>query len=301
MIAKNILWLAMGVTSLAIAGDRFEVRRPGAQRTLKVAIYGDSIASGFNRTCPICGISGGPYGEHFARNLSAALNVNIEGWNDAHMGDEARQIYAQIRKGEREVAQADYLLIDGGGNDFLQHTKRNMCAEPIFREAAAEVDEQFELISAFVAQHKKRGARASYINMYYPLVDRYRDEFCPALGRNVHDHFFAQFIEANYAIQMRARAHGIEVVDVFSRMNCTEADHNGNGILDTRECAFQWGESLESYKFRLITLYEQGVIHDISQKRDAGGTPLDLLQRDDTHPNRHGHAFIGDLIGELGF
>ncbi len=283
------------------AGRRFEVDRAGAVGSAKVALYGDSIASGFNSACIFCGVRGGSYGVYFSQALSSSTNVAVRGWNDAHAGHESSQIYREITKNQEEISRSDYVIVNGGGNDFLKILRGDFCLESVWRRQTDMVKTQFQNIANFLATNKKPGGKVRFVNMYYPLMNEYREKTCLFLNRSAHEVFLPYMIEANYHIQKAAERYGYKVADAFADLNCDDMDNNRNGVTDVNECRYQPGESLASYQFRLKTLDRDGVIRDPIEKRDRSGGYLDLMQRDNTHPNPAGHERIGLLISKLGY
>lgn len=292
-------WFTMPSAWAMGAGRDYYVNN-GSSNEWTVVSYGDSIPQGF---CGI-GCSMPSYVEYFTHlnpvNLGKSQGININGAIKAVAGMEAYQIWEQIQMSAELAEEADLILVDACGNNFLpaRKTFRGTCEGQVLHRALKNCKDGMESILRALHQlGKSKGSRIRVMNLYYPGVNDDRADQCDDGVQNF-DAFLSVLAESNWHTCDSARQMGIPCADAFAAFNAADIDSTGEGISDREKLSWIPGESLSDYRHRITSTYRD-LITDPRQKKTKTGT-INLMQSDNTHPNKKGHSLIGQVHLELG-
>ncbi len=244
-----------------------------------IVAFGDSIVAGYNSEGGGLHIPGGNLVQRFQQRLQATTTETVTAQNLAFPGLTSSQIVKALSLGKKDAADATYLILDAGGNDYL-HLKKE--------DKVCDADAWQDALSGFKTNWDKLVDRAREINpktelrtlgLYFPLADQFRGVVCnAATGLTAYDLFLPVLIETNYEICSTSLLHGGRCVDLFAEFNCS--------AVNRELCQWRDVDTLASYRARIMLLNSQ--IEDPSKG--------DWVQKDGIHPNSKGHARIADLF-----
>jgi lysophospholipase L1-like esterase len=259
-------------------------RAPAAER---VIAFGDSIMAGWNGELKSLFIPGGNLFQRFEQVIGTATGSLVSGRNYAFPGLDSGQIITSLAVGTLDAATATYLLLDAGGNDFLaaRHGGQRF-------EGACNAEGYARALTRFKANWSALLERARAINpraelrtlgLYFPLINQYRNVNCGAApglarARTAYELFLPVMLEVNYTICSTTTEHRGQCADLLAEFNCAPSLR--------RQCQWRDGESLASYRGRLLKLVDR-----LQDPEDLG-----WLQKDHIHPNSRGHRRISELL-----
>ncbi|MEZ4815833.1 MAG: SGNH/GDSL hydrolase family protein [Bdellovibrionota bacterium] len=253
---------------------------------LKVASFGDSVASGFNSSFWLKKVEGGTYADHFGSWYNQSYDYSVRVRNIAAAGFTLEQIFnSLINRNANRIREADLIFLEGGGNNFLDlnHKKYiDLCKPENFYPTLEKAKSDFFSMMNDVQRYKKPTSRVRVLGIYYPLMNESRTRACvlKSLAPSVHVSFTNALADFNWFLASESKRRGFTYVDTFSRLNCTQKNWSA--------CKPTNYKSLSSYKNKLIELDRLGIL------RDPGD--LGWLQKDRIHPNIYGHSLISWAI-----
>jgi lysophospholipase L1-like esterase len=254
---------------------------------LQIASFGDSIASGFNSSFWLTKVKGGTYADHLGKWYSGEYNRSVVVRDLAWAGFTLGQILGAIRKDHTsKMKTADYIFLEGGGNDFLDlYSEKyiDLCKPENFYPTLDNAKNDFLSIINDADKYKKNSAKVRVLGIYYPLVHETRLRKCvlrDSTAPSVHHAFLNAMSKFNWFLAKEARKRGYVYVDNFAHLNCEKKDW--------AKCKLTSSMSEAEYTAKVYDLDETNTLKD----------PGDLgwLQKDRVHPNTSGHDLIGWVI-----
>ncbi|TVR91939.1 MAG: hypothetical protein EA418_13725 [Wenzhouxiangellaceae bacterium] len=289
----------IGIDALALDGtvpqnSAYNVLRDGAQDTLRIVAYGDSIVAGYISPTTIAERSS----THVAAEYAAVLwGQNIEVRRRAQSGAVASAIYNRIVN-DTSFMQTNSTVgvhVVMCGNDYLQARTAfaGQTGQCSFDELAAALDTCLNFTGQaidYVNQNAGPNARLKIIgNLYYPGFDA-DDELTnctsPDTGQPLNrrdDVFLSIIAESNWETCTMAVENGWICADNFAELMTADFDSNGDGMIDSESVRFIPGEPLEDYVERILAANQAGLLRDANFKQIAPGATVSYLLSDDTH------------------
>lgn len=254
---------------------------------VKVASFGDSVASGFNSSFWLTKVKGGTYADHFGRWYNETTDYSIRVRNIAQAGFKLDQILLSLLITNRDrIQEADLIFLEGGGNDFLDLNKQkfiDLCKPENFYPTVDKAKKDFLKMMNDVSKYKKNTSKVRVLGIYYPLVHETRTRPCVlrnSVAPSVHASFLKALSEFNWFLSQEAKKRGFTYVDTFAHLNCAQKDW--------KTCKPTTYSSQKIYEAKLFALDNNKVL------RDPGD--LGWLQKDRVHPNTSGHNLISWAI-----
>ncbi len=253
---------------------------------LKVASFGDSVASGFNSSFWFSKVNGGTYADHYGRWYNDSYDYSVRVRNIAQAGFTLDEILLKLFITNRDrIQEADLILLEGGGNDFLDlNAAKNidLCKAENFRATLDKAKKNFLTMMHEVSHYKKASARVRVLGIYYPLVHETRARPCvlKSFSPSVHASFIKALSQFNWFLASESKKRGFTYVDTFAHLNCAQKDW--------KSCKPTSYTSVAAYEKKLFELDKFKILKD----------PGDLgwLQKDRVHPNTYGHNLISWAI-----
>lgn len=307
------LWAAgAGATTIA-QNSSWTVTRPGATQTFRVVAYGDSIFAGYINVLSVCRRAA-PHvaGEYCA----AATGQNWEIIRRCQSGATASQIYLNrlttaTDRAFMQTPNTRIVTFEMCGNDYLQarsnfRSSTGTCSYAGLTAALNNCKQYTQLAMQYInAQAHPNTKLKVVMNLYYPGFDADNAySSCtdpvngdPANGFRVHMRtlFLPLLAESNWWTCHYAEQHGFECADAFAAYMARDYDSNGDGQIDSDAIRYRKGESLESYRSRILAL--SGTLRDSNFKMVNATTTYDYLLSDDTHPTYEGPTGFSGTTG----
>lgn len=278
----------------AAAGSQSKTLRPsdGTFTTTRVnAAFGDSIAAGF---CGLfCRLDS--YAVFYGQDVANGLDAQVDYRGRAQSGEIMSQIAARIANNLADVRAADYITLEGCGNDFLD-------ARSSFRGQADCTDEtvlasaldacRTNMIKALdtIASNKKAGAKVRVMLLYYPGIADDRSRTC---GSNTHfDIFLDYLLEAGWTTCNEAWRRGFECADGLAAFNAADVDTalDADGLVDADQVRINKATDADNFPAYYDRVQPQrAILTDANTKRTGASTVVDFLQNDNVHPTTAGH------------
>jgi cysteine-rich repeat protein len=310
ILATTGLLAASANASTIAQNSAWNVTRPGAPATpFRIVAYGDSIFAGYTGATSIAQ-RGGPHvtGEY----LAALTGRNVEIRRRCQSGATASGIYSRINSSTDRAFMQDantrIVMFEMCGNDYLQarssfRSASGTCNYTGLNSAgstcASFTEQAMQNINTFANANTQLKI---VMNLYYPGFDADNGySTCtdpvngdPANGFRVHMRtlFLPRLIESNWNTCHLAEQYGFLCSDAFANYMARDYDSNADGIVDSDAIRYVKGESLASYKARVLAL--ASTLRDSNFKLVNSTTTFDYIQSDDTHP-----TFEGSTAGTL--
>lgn len=273
----------------------WNVQRTGAQDTLRVVAYGDSIKAGYTNVTTIARRAS----THVAAEYGAALwGQNIEVRRRAQSGAVAQGIFNRINSAaDRAFMQSSNTIgidIAMCGNDYLQArssfvSQSGTCNYDVLQTALNNcvfwTEEAIKNVNEFAHPNVKLKVIG---NLYYPGYDS-DDQLTscsdPDTGAPVNrrDRFLPLIAESNWRTCALAEEYGWVCADNFAEYMAADYDSNDDGEIDNEFIRYQSGESLDDYLARILYAYQAGLLRDSNFKATEPGTTVGYLLSDNTH------------------
>jgi lysophospholipase L1-like esterase len=267
----------------------------GTSTTTRVyAAFGDSIAAGY------CGIfcRNESFAVRHARSVAQAFDATVSYRGRAVSGDLMSAIADEIFAFRSDVAAADFIAVDGCGNDYLDarsaYRNQTSCTnETVLANALSTCHTQLVRALDTIAANKKASATVVVMNLYYPGVNNDKGRAC---GTGSHfDVFLDYLVESNWITCTEALARGFDCADAFAGFNAPDFDSDGDGQIDSDEVRFDPISDIDDFDgyYSRIVLQNKHLIRDANTKQISASQTVDYLLSDDTHPTNAGHTRIG--------
>ncbi|MEZ4363398.1 MAG: SGNH/GDSL hydrolase family protein [Kofleriaceae bacterium] len=298
-IVFSVATITALTSSAFAAGSESRTLRPsdGTWTTTRVnTAFGDSIAAGY------CGIfcRTDSYAVRYGRTVANSLDASVSYRGRAQSGDVMSQIASKIRNNLTDLRAADYITIEGCGNDFLNARKSYRNQSSCTNEtvlASALTTCHTNLVSALdtIAANRKAGSKVVVMSLYYPGMNSDKSRICG--GDRHFDIFLDYIVEANWNMCNEAWARGFECADGLAAFNAADVDTSldADSTPDIDQVRINRAtdeDNFGAYYDRVIAA--KAVLTDANTKRTGTSTVVDYLQSDDVHPTAAGHQRLAD-------
>ncbi|HWN66802.1 MAG TPA: SGNH/GDSL hydrolase family protein [Haliangium sp.] len=261
--------------------------------TRTYSAFGDSIAAGY------CGIfcRTDSFSVRHARDVANRFDATVSYRGRAVSGDLMSQIADEVSIYRSEVATADFIAIDGCGNDYLDargsFRNQTTCAETVLATALDTCHTNLVRALNTIAANKKPTATVVVMNLYYPGVNADKSRTCSTGGTHF-DVFLDYIVESNWIACTEALARGFDCADAFAGFNAADFDTDGDGLVDSNEIRFDPISDIDDFNnyYTRIVINNKHLIKDANLKQVSPTSTADYLQSDDTHPTAAGHTRI---------
>jgi len=278
----------------AAAGSQSKTLRPadGTFTTTRVtAAFGDSIVAGY---CGLfCRLDS--YGVFYSQDIANGLDASVDFRGRAQSGEIMSQIATRVANNAADIRAADYIVLEGCGNDFLdaRSTYRGQADCTNETALASALDTcRTNMVKALntIASNKKATARVRIMALYYPGVADDRSRTC---GSNTHfDIFLDYLLEAGWTTCNEAWLRGFECVDGLAAFNAADVDTavDADTLVDSGQIRINEATDADNFPAYYDRVQPQrAIITDANTKRTGTSTVVDFLQNDNTHPTTAGH------------
>lgn len=303
----RLLMIVVGVVMFAAATPRAAEAAAGSQSlTLKPSdgtsttsrielVLGDSIAAGY---CGLfCRLDS--YAVYYGRSIANGLDAQVDYRGHAQSGEVMSQISSRTTSNVASVKVADYITLEGCGNDFLDarsdyRDQSNCTDESVLQTALDNCRTYMVKTLDTIAANKKAGGKVRVMSLYYPGLATDRGKTCN--GTSHFDIFLDYLLEADWTMCNEAWKRGFECVDGLATMNAADVDTNldTDTLVDAAQVKINKAtdrDNFDAYYNRVHAVRQ--ILTDAHQKRTTATTTVDFLQSDDTHPTAAGHTRLG--------
>jgi lysophospholipase L1-like esterase len=304
-IARFALVLAIVVVfhgrADAAAGAQSLTLNPsdGSFTTTRVqTIFGNSIAAGF------CGLfcRNDSYTVRYGRQVANARDARVSYRGKAVSGEVMSQIAGRIESSSNsaDLAAADYVMLEGCGNDFLDargtfRGQSNCTDETPLANALATCKTQIVRALNAISARKKPTALVQVMALYYPGLNGDKGRSCNGLSH--FDIFLDYLLEANWFTCNEAFKRGFKCVDGLAAFNAADVDTalDPDTQVDAAQIRLTEAEDREDFPGYYSRVQDnKAVLTDANTKRVSATQTVDYLINDDTHPTNAGHARLAD-------
>jgi lysophospholipase L1-like esterase len=298
---SHLLAIVIGVATLTAvtssaqaAGSQSLTLRPadGTSTTTRVnTAFGDSIAAGY---CGIfCRLDS--YAVYYGRRVADAKDAQVSYRGRAQSGDLMSAIANRVANNLTDLRAADYITIEGCGNDFLDARSsfrgQSSCTNETVLATALDTCRS-NLIRALntIAANRKAGSQVVVMSLYYPGMNSDKGRACN--GGTHFDVFVDYIAEANWTMCNEAWARGFKCADGLASFNAADVDTtlDADSTPDIDQVRINQAtdqNNFPAYYNRILA--NKAVLTDANTKRTGASTVVDFLQSDDTHPTAAGH------------
>ncbi len=305
IIVGAALTAASSGTANAAAGSESRTLRPsdGSSTTTRVSLaLGDSIVAGY---CGIfCRLDS--YGVFYSQDIANGLDAQVDFRGRAQSGEVMSQIATRTANNVASIRVADYIVLEGCGNDFLNarstYRGQSDCTnENVLATALDTCNTNMRRTLDTIAANKKANARVRVMFLYYPGVAADKARRC---GANTHfDIFLDYLLEAGWTTCNEAWNRGFECVDGFAAFNAADVDTNldADNLIDSDQIRINEDTDADNFpNYYNRVQASKAVIGDANTKRTGTNTTADFLQGDDTHPTTAGHRRLAAEHTDVG-
>jgi lysophospholipase L1-like esterase len=298
--------------ALSVAGGRAEAGAGAQSLTLNPTdgtytvtriqtTYGDSIAAGY------CGIfcRNDSLTVRYGRHVANARDARVTYQGKAVSGEVMSQIAGRV-VADTTLGSADYITIEGCGNDFLNarstyRDSSNCAVETPLANALATCKTQVVRALTDIAARRKAGSVVQVMALYYPGVNSDKGRICN--GMSHFDIFLDYIAEANWFTCNEAWKRGFKCMDGLAAFNAADFDTtlDADTAVDAAQLRMSQAVDANNFAGYYSRLYEsRAVITDANTKRTSSTTTVDYLLSDDTHPTNLGHQRLADEMAAQG-
>lgn len=297
-ILAGLALIALSPTDAhAAAGSQSKTLQPsdGSSSSSRISVaFGDSIVAGY---CGLfCRLDS--YGIYYGRDIANAKDATVAYRGRAQSGEVMSQIVSKIQNNLSDLRAADYVTIEGCGNDFLNarssYRNQSDCGnENVLANALDTCQAQTIRALDLIAANKKPSAKVVVMNLYYPGMNNDKGRSCN--GGSHFDVFIDYLVESNWSTCNEAWARGFSCVDGLAAFNAADVDTalDADSAVDIEQVRINRAtdeDNFPAYYDRVLA--NRAVLTDANAKRTTTGT-ADYLQSDDTHPTAAGHQRLG--------
>jgi len=266
------------------------------------ATYGDSIAAGY------CGIfcRNDSLTVRYARHVANARDARVDYRGRAVSGDVMTSIADEIFSYVSDLRAADYVTLEGCGNDFLDarstyRSASNCADESPLANALATCKSQMVRALDKIALERKAGSTVQIMALYYPGINSDKSRICN--GMNHFDIFLDYIAEANWFTCNEAWKRGFKCMDGIAAFNAADFDTtlDADTAVDNAQIRLDPAIDTNNFAGYYSRIYgNRAVLTDANTKRTTATTTVDYLLSDDTHPTNAGHQRLADEMAALG-
>ncbi len=285
---------AFSSSALAAAGSESRTLNPsdGTYTTTRVVTaFGDSIVAGY------CGLfcRSDSYGVYYGRAVANARDAQVSYRGRAQSGEVMSQIADRVSSNLTDLRAADYITIEGCGNDFLDarssYRNQSDCTnETVLATALDRCRTNMVRALNTIAANRKAGSQVLVMSLYYPGLNSDKGRTCGSLKH--FDVFIDYLLEANWTMCNEAWARGFKCVDGMAAFNAADVDTtlDADTTPDINQVRINQATDAGNFaNYYNRVLASKAVLTDANTKRTGTSTTADYLQSDDTHPTSAGH------------
>jgi lysophospholipase L1-like esterase len=294
ILVSVVMLIAASAQSADAAGSQSKTLRPsdGTSTTTRVSVaLGDSIVAGY---CGLfCRLDS--YGVLHAQAVANGLDAQVDFRGRAQSGEIMSQIASRVASNVTNIRAADYIVLEGCGNDFLnaRNTYRgqaNCNDETALATALDACNTNMVRALNTIAANKKANAKVRVMFLYYPGLNDDRARTC---GANRHfDIFLDYLLEAGWTTCNEAWKRGFECIDGLAAFNAADVDTNldTDTLVDASQIRINRATDADNFPAYYDRVQPQrAVMTDANVKRITATTTADYLQGDNVHPTTAGH------------
>jgi lysophospholipase L1-like esterase len=261
-----------------------------------VTTFGDSIAAGY------CGIfcRNDSLTVRYARHVANARDARVSYRGKAVSGEVMSQIAGRVETNLTDLRAADYVTIEGCGNDFLDarstfRSSSNCTNESPLANALATCKTQMLRALDKIALERKAGSMVQVMALYYPGVNSDKSRSCN--GMSHFDIFLDYITEANWFTCNEAWKRGFKCTDGIAAFNAADVDTalDADTAVDAAQIRINQATDANNVAGYYSRVFDnKAVITDANTKRVSASSTVDYLLSDDTHPTNAGHQRLAD-------
>jgi lysophospholipase L1-like esterase len=293
--------------AIVVAGGRAEAAAGAQSKTINptdgtytttrvVTTFGDSIAAGY------CGLfcTNDSLTVRYAKAVANARDARVDYRGRAMSGEVMSQIAGRIESNLTDLKAADYITLEGCGNDFLDarstyRGQSNCTAETPLANALATCKTQVVRALNTIAANKKAGATVQVMALYYPGVNNDKGRLCNGMS---HFEIFLDYLaEANWFTCNEAWKRGFKCTDGVAAFNAADVDTtlDADSLVDAGQIRMSQATDYNNFAgYYSRVMDNKAVITDANTKRVSASSTVDYLLSDDTHPTNAGHQRLAD-------
>lgn len=264
--------------------------------TRVVTTFGDSIAAGY------CGIwcRNDSLTVRYARHVANGRDARVSYRGRAMSGEVMSQIAGRVESNLTDLRAADYITIEGCGNDFLDarstfRGSSNCADESPLANALATCKTQMVRALNKIATERKAGSMVQVMALYYPGVNSDKSRTCN--GMSHFDIFLDYLAEANWFTCNEAWKRGFKCTDGLAAFNAADVDTalDADTAVDAAQIRISEAADFNDFAGYYSRVFDnKAVITDANTKRVSASSTVDYLLSDDTHPTNAGHQRLAD-------
>lgn len=264
--------------------------------------FGNSIAAGF------CGLfcRNDSYTVRYGRLVANARDARVSYRGRAVSGEVMSQIAGRIDGNRADLAAADYVTLEGCGNDFLSarstfRGQSNCSDESPLAGALATCKTQVVRALDAIAAGKKPGAVVQVMALYYPGLNADKGRSCN--GMSHFDVFLDYLLEANWFTCNEAWRRGFKCMDALAAFNAADVDTalDADGEVDAAQIRISEAADRDDFGGYFSRVQDhKDVLTDANTKRVSATSTVDYLLGDDTHPTVAGHTRLASETAAQG-
>lgn len=303
MLVLAVLVVTQGRADAA-AGFQSLTLNPGdgSSTTTRVqTTFGNSIAAGF------CGIfcRNDSYTVRYGRLVANARDARVSYRGRAVSGEVMSQIAGRIESNTADLTAADYITLEGCGNDFLDarstfRGQSNCTNETPLANALATCKTQIVRALDTIAARKKPTAVVQVMALYYPGVNADKGRTCN--GMTHFDIFLDYILEANWFTCNEAFRRGFKCMDAIAAFNAADIDTalDSDAQVDAGQVRLSEADRDNFAGYYSRVQDNKAVLTDANTKRVSATSTVDYLLGDDTHPTVAGHTRLANETAAQG-
>jgi lysophospholipase L1-like esterase len=283
----------------AAAGSESRTLNPsdGTYTTTRiVTAFGDSIAAGY------CGLfcRNSSLTVRYAQRVANARDARVDYRGRAISGILMSDIADEVAYNLTDLRAADYVTIEGCGNDFLDargtYRDSSTCTnEAPLANALATCKTQMVRALDKIALERKAGSIVQVMALYYPGLNSDKSRTCN--GMSHFDIFLDYIAEANWFTCNEAWKRGFKCTDGLASFNAADVDTalDADTTVDAAQIRISQAVDANNFAGYYSRVYDnKAVLTDANTKRLSATTTVDYLVSDDTHPTNAGHQRLAD-------
>lgn len=297
--------VAAGSRAEAAAGYQSKTINPsdGTYTTTRVVTtFGDSIAAGY------CGLfcTNDSLTVRYAKAVANARDARVDYRGRAVSGEVMAEIVGEIQGNLTDLRAADYVTLEGCGNDFLDardtyRGQSNCTEEAPLANALATCKTQMVRALDTIAANRKAGSTVQVMVLYYPGVASDKGRSCN--GMSHFDVFLDYLAEANWFTCNEAWKRGFKCTDGLAAFNAADVDTtlDADTLVDAAQIRINQATDQNNFAGYYSRIQDnKAVISDANTKRVSATSTVDYLISDDTHPTNAGHQRLADETAAQG-
>jgi lysophospholipase L1-like esterase len=215
-------------------------------------------------------------------------------------GEIMSEIAGRVESNLTDLRAADYVTLEGCGNDFLDarstYRSSSSCTnEAPLANALATCKAQMVRALDKIALERKAGSIVQIMALYYPGINSDKSRNCN--GMSHFDIFLDYLSEANWFTCNEAWKRGFKCTDGLAAFNAADVDTALDADTDVDAAQIRMSEATDFNDFAGYYSRVQdnkAVLTDANTKRVSASSTVDYLLSDDTHPTNAGHQRLAD-------